>query len=73
MALHAFGLLRNSSQPSDEIRTARALWRHRSHLVAEASSTIQRMQKALVEMNVQLSTVIRDLSGVSGMHIIKPS
>lgn len=70
LKLHAFGLLRNSFQPSDEVRTARTLWRHRGNLVAEASSTIQRMQKALVEMNVQLSTVLSDLSGVSGMRII---
>jgi transposase len=70
LKLHAFGLLNNSFQPSDEIRVARTLWRHRGHLVAEASSTIQRMQKALIEMNVQLSTVLSDLSGVSGMAIV---
>src|SRR5438094_77231 len=40
------------------------------HLVAEASSVIQRMQKALTEMNMQLSNVLSDLSGVSGMKII---
>jgi hypothetical protein len=70
LKLHAFGLLNNSFQPTDEIRTARTLWRQRGNLVAEASSTIQRMQKALVEMNIQLSTVLSDLSGVSGMAII---
>ena len=68
--LHAFGLLNNSFQPTDEIRIARTLWRHRGNLVAEASSTIQRMQKVLTEMNVQLSNVLSDLSGVSGMKII---
>jgi transposase len=70
LKLHAFGLLNPSFQPSDEIRIARALWRHRGNLVAAASSTIQRMQKALIEMNIQLSSVLRDLSGVSGMAII---
>jgi transposase len=70
LKLHAFGLLNNSFQPTDEIRIARTLWRHRGSLVAEASSTIQRMQKALIEMNIQLSTVLSDLSGVSGMTII---
>jgi transposase len=73
LKLHAFGLLNNSFQPTDEIRTARTLWRRRGTLVAEASSTIQRMQKALVEMNIQFSTVLTDLSGVSGMDIIEPS
>jgi len=70
LKLHAFGLLRNSFQPSDEIRIARTLWRHRGNLVAEASSAIQRMHKALTEMNVQLGNVLSDLSGVSGMKII---
>ena len=38
--------------------------------MAEASSAIQRMQKALIEMNVQLSDVLSDLSGMSGMAIL---
>jgi transposase len=70
LKLHAFGLLNNSFQPTDEIRTARTLWRQRGNLVAEAASAIQRMQKVLIEMNVQLSNVLSDLSGVSGMAII---
>ena len=70
LKLHAFGLLNNSFQPTDEIRIARTLWRQRGNLVAEASSVIQRMQKVLTEMNVQLSNVLSDLSGMSGMTII---
>jgi transposase len=70
LKLHAFGLLNNSFQPTDEIRAAPTLWRQRGNLVADASSTIQRMQKALIEMNVQLSSVLSDISGVSGMSII---
>jgi transposase len=70
LKLHAFGLLNNSFQPTDEIRVARSLWRQRGNLTATASSTIQRMQKALIEMNIQLSGVLSDLSGVSGMTII---
>jgi transposase len=70
LKLHAFGLLNNSFQPTDEIRIARTLWRQRGNLVAEASSAIQRMQKALIEMNVQLSSVLSDISGVSGMSMI---
>ena len=70
LKLHAFGLLNNSFQPTHEIRIARTLWRHRGNLVAEAGSAIQRMQKALTEMNIQLGNVLTDLSGVSGMKII---
>ena len=71
LKLHTFGLLNNSFQPSDEIRIARNLWRHRGGLIAQASSAIQRMQKALTEMNLQLSNVLSDLSGVSGMKIVQ--
>lgn len=70
LKLHAFGLLNNSFQPSDEIRIARTLWRQRGNLVTEASSAIQRMQKVLTEMNVQLTNVLSDISGISGMAII---
>jgi transposase len=70
LKLHTFGLLNNSFQPTDEIRIARALWRQRGNLVADASSAIQRIQKALVEMNIQLTSVLTDISGVSGMAII---
>ena len=71
LKLHAFGLLNNSFQPSDEIRGARSLWRQRGNLTAAAGSAIQRMQKVLTEMNIQLSTVLSDLSGVSGMKILR--
>lgn len=70
LKLHAFGLLNNSFQPTDEIRIARTLWRQRGNLVAQASSAIQRMQKVLIEMNVQLSSVLSDISGVSSMSMI---
>ncbi len=71
LKLHTFGLLNNSFQPSDQIRMARTLWRHRGGLVAQTSSTIQRMQKVLTEMNIQLSNVLSDLSGASGMAIMQ--
>jgi transposase len=70
LKLHAFGLLNNSFQPTDQIRVARTLWRQRGDLVAAAGSALQRMQKVLTEMNIQLPTVLSDLGGVSGMTII---
>src|SRR6266700_2191016 len=70
LKLHTFGLLNNSFQPTDEIRIARTLWRQRGGLGMQAGSAIQRMQKTLTEMNVQLSNVLSDLSGASGMAII---
>lgn len=71
LKLHTFGLWNNSFQPNDAVRAMRTLWRHRGGLVAQASSAVQRMQKALIEMNVQLSNVLSDLSGVSGMAILE--
>jgi transposase len=70
LKLHTFGLLGNSFQPPNEIRIARSYWRQRGNLVAQAGSAVQRIQKALTEMNIQLGNVLSDLSGVSGMKII---
>jgi transposase len=69
--LHTYGLLRNSFRPPEEIREVRTLWRQRGRLVEEAGRTVQQMQKALTSMNVQLANVISDISGVSGMAIIR--
>jgi transposase len=71
MKLHTYGLLRNSFRPSQEIRTMRTYWRQRNDLVQSASRHIQRMQKALTQMNLQLANVLSDVSGVTGQAIIK--
>jgi hypothetical protein len=71
MKLHTYGLLRNSFRPSQEIRTMRTYWRQRNDLVQGAGRHIQRMQKALTQMNVQLANVLSDVSGVTGQAIIK--
>jgi len=71
MKLHTYGLLRNSFRPSQQIRTMRTYWRQRNDLVRAAASHIQRMQKALTQMNIQLANVLSDISGVTGQAIIK--
>jgi transposase len=71
LKLHTYGLLNNSFQPSDQIRVLRTYWRQRAEQVRAASMCIQRMQKAMTEMNLQLANVISDLSGVSGMAIVR--
>lgn len=71
MKLHTYGLLRNSFRPMQEIRMMRNYWRQRNDLVQSAGRHIQRMQKVLTQMNVQLATVISDLSGVTGQAIVK--
>src|SRR5467141_4995726 len=71
MKLHTYGLLRNSFRPSQEIRTMRTYWRQRNDLVQAAASHIQRMQKVLTQMNIQLANVLSDISGVTGQAIIR--
>src|SRR5215467_3517071 len=70
MKLHTYGLLRNSFRPSQEIRTMRTYWRQRNDLVRAAGRHIQRMQKALTQMNIQLANVLSDISEKSGQAII---
>jgi hypothetical protein len=71
MKLHTYGLLRNSFRPSQEIRTMRTYWRQRNDLVRAAGRHIQRIQKALTQMNIQLANVLSDVSGVTGQAIVK--
>src|SRR5271155_1211128 len=71
MKLHTYGLLRNSFRPSQEIRTIRTYWRQRNDLIRAAVSHIQRIQKALTQMNIQLANVLSDVSGVTGQAILK--
>jgi len=70
MKLHTYGLLRNSFRPSQEIRTMRTYWRQRNDLVQAAGRHIQRIQKALTQMNIQLANVLSDVSGMTGQAII---
>jgi transposase len=71
MKLHTYGLLRNSFRPSQEIRTLRTYWRQRNDLVRAAGRHIQRIQKAMTQMNIQLANVLSDVSGMTGQAIIK--
>jgi transposase len=71
MKLHTYGLLRNSFRPSQEVRTMRTYWRQRNDLVRAAARHIQRIQKALTQMNIQLANVLSDVSGMTGQAIIK--
>jgi transposase len=69
--LHTFGLLSGSFRPDDEICVLRAHMRQRDNLIRYAGAHIQHMQKALNQMNIQLHHVVSDLTGVTGMKIIR--
>jgi len=71
LKLHTYGLLNNSFQPTSEIRVLRTYWRQRAEHVGGLTTCIQRMQKALTQMNLQLANVISDLSGVTGQRIVR--
>ena len=68
--LHACGLLGGSFRPADAYCVLRSYLRYKDELVAARSVQIQHMQKALHQMNIQLTQVISDLSGESGLAII---
>ena len=69
--LYTFGLLRGCFIPPAEVGVLRSYWRHRSTLVESCAQQIHRMQKALEQMNVQLHKVLSDITGVSGMRILR--
>jgi len=69
--LHTFGMLNNSFRPEGEMCAVRAYWRHRADLIEHRAAHIQHMQKALQQMNVRLSPTVKDITGVTGMAIIR--
>ena len=69
--LMSLGLLRAAWRPGDEVCVVRAVVRQREVLLSEQASWVQRMQKALVQMNLQLAEVLTDVMGVTGQAIIR--
>lgn len=69
--LHSYGLLRGSFRPSQEIVELRSYVRQRSRLFESAGTQVRLMHKALTQMNIQLNHVISDITGVTGLNIIR--
>ena len=69
--LHEYGSLRGSFHPPADIAALRAYLRQRESLLDYAASHIQHMQKALMQMNLQLHHVVSDITGKTGMCIIR--
>jgi len=69
--LHSLGLLNASFRPDAEMRTLRALLRHRAQLIEHRAPHILHMQKALTQMNLQLHHVLSDITGQTGMKILR--
>lgn len=69
--LMSLGLLRAAWRPAAEVCVVRAVVRQRDVLIREQASWVQRMQKALVQMNIQLTEVLSDIMGATGQAIIR--
>jgi transposase len=69
--LMSLGLLRAAWRPGDEVCVVRAIVRQREVLLAEQADWVRRMQKALVQMNIQLTEVLSDIMGLTGQAIIR--
>jgi len=69
--LHSVGLLTNSFRPDAEMGALRAYLRHRADLLQHRASHILHMQKALQQMNIQLPLGLSDLTGATGLAIIR--
>ena len=69
--LESFGLLSGSFRPEAKICVLRSYMRQRQMLISTASRHIQQMQKALTQMNLKVHQVLSDLSGQTGMRIVR--
>ena len=69
--LHTYGLLRGAFRPQDEMVALRSYLRQREGLIASASDSIRHMQKALRQMNLLLDNVVSDITGKTGLAIIR--
>jgi transposase len=69
--LHQYGLLRGSFRPREAVVQLRAYLRLRERLIEYAAAHIQHMQKALMQMNVQLHHAVADITGATGMRIVR--
>jgi transposase len=69
--LHMVGLLRGSFRPPASIVPLRAYLRHREGRVQHATQCVQRIEKALTQMNLRLDLVVSDTVGVTGLRILR--
>ena len=69
--LHSYGLLAPSFRPADEVCELRGYLRQRHMLIGNAARSVHHIQKALEQMNIKLTEVVSDVTGVTGMLILK--
>jgi len=69
--LHTYGLLQGAFRPKDEYCVLRAFVRQRKTLIEDQSRSKQHMQKALVQMNIQLNNVVSSITSQTGLNILR--
>ena len=70
--LMSYGLLRGAFRAPDALCPIRSFVRQRGQLIGDRSLSVQHMQKALTQMNVQLDSVLSDIMGKTGQLIVRP-
>ena len=69
--LHSFGLLAGAFRPDDQVCVLRSYTRQRAMLVSYAGQHVQHLHKALDQMNLRLGLVLEDITGATGLRIIR--
>ena len=69
--LMTYGLLSGAFRPAEQVCVLRSLWRQRAMLLRSQGRDVQHMQKALTQMNIQLTNVISDVAGETGQKILR--
>jgi transposase len=69
--LMTYGLLRGAFRPTEAMCVLRSMWRQRGMLLRGQGRQVQHMQKALTQMNLQLTNVISDIVGETGQKILR--
>jgi transposase len=69
--LHRYGLLKASFHPDADLVARRTLLRHRAQLIQHRAPHVLHRQKALLQMNIQLSQALSDVTGATGQRIIR--
>lgn len=69
--LHTFGLLKGSYRPTRQVAAYRTYNRHRQTLIGQAATAIEHMKKALTQMNIRIDQAVTDVTGKTGMGIIR--
>ena len=69
--LMTYGLLSGAFRPVEAVCVLRCLYRQRGMLLRSQGRHVQHMQKALTQMNLQLTNVLADIVGESGQKILR--